>query len=192
MIFISPNLCCHICPNSARSTMSRTVSTVIHYNIGYCNCCNKQAPLLLVRLVKYFLLEFKKIQAVQNFACRIITNIRKFKHVTPSLRQLNWLPIEQLLLYRDTVMIYKCINILAPSYLSNKFRKRSKLHEHPMRDQEFLNIPLFRTATGQRTFHYRAVKIWNDLEDELKHIPTLGNFKRKLKSHLLDKFHLIS
>ena len=67
-----------------------------------------------------------------------------------------------------------------------------ELHEHPMRDQELLNIPPFRTATGQRTFHYRAVKIWNELEDELKHIPTLGNFKRKLKSHLLDKFHLSS
>ena len=81
---------------------------------------------------------------------------------------------------------------LAPSYLSNKFRKRFELHEHPMRDQELLNIPLFRTATGQRTFHYRALKIWNGLEDELKLIPTLGNFKRKLKSHVLDKFHLSS
>ena len=94
--------------------------------------------------------------------------------------------------YRDTLIIYKCINNLAPSYLSNNFRKRSELHEHPMRDQELLNIPLFRTATGKRTFHYRAVKIWNELEDELKLIPTHGNFKRKLKSHLLDKFHLSS
>ena len=61
-----------------------------------------------------------------------------------------------------------------------------------MRDQELLNIPLLRTATGQRTSHYREVKIWNDLEDELKHISTHGNFKRKLKSYLLDKIHLIS
>ena len=94
--------------------------------------------------------------------------------------------------YKDTLIIYKCINNLAPSYLSNNFRKRSELHEHPMRDQELLNIPLFRTATGKRTFHYRVVKIWNELEDELKLIPTLGNFKRKLKSHVLDKFHLSS
>ena len=36
------------------------------------------------------------------------------------------------------------------------------------------------------------VKSWKEQDDELKHIPTLGNFKRKLKSHLLDKFHLSS
>ena len=163
-------------------TLTLVIVTLIISRLLYCSCVwsNTSSSNL------------KKIQAVQNFACRIITNIRKFNHVTPSLRQLNLLPIEQLMLYRDTVMIYKCIKNLASSYLSNKFRKRSKLHEHPMRDQELLNIPLFRTATGQRTFHYRAVKIWNDLEDELKHIPTFGNFKRKLKSHLLDKFHLIS
>jgi hypothetical protein len=29
-----------------------------------------------------------KLQAVQNFACRIITNTRKFDHITPALRQI--------------------------------------------------------------------------------------------------------
>ena len=29
-------------------------------------------------------------------------------------------------------------------------------------------IPLFRTATGQRFFQYRAVSIWNSLDKDLK------------------------
>ena len=28
-----------------------------------------------------------------------------------------------------------------------------------------LNIPLFRSATGQKTFHYRTVNIWNNLNN---------------------------
>ena len=38
-----------------------------------------------------------KPQSIQNFASRIVKNSRKFDHVTPYLRQLNWLPVKQLL-----------------------------------------------------------------------------------------------
>lgn len=131
----------------------------------------------------------KKLQTVQNFACRIITKTRKFDHVTPALRELNWLPVEQLLLYRDTVMAYKCFNDLAPSYLINKFTKRSDIYNCSTRNHHLLDIPLFRTSTGQRTFYYRAVKIWNDLDNNLKQITTLSKFKGKLREQLLRKFY---
>ena len=35
-----------------------------------------------------------KLQAVQNFAARIITNSRKFDHVTPLRCELHWLPVK--------------------------------------------------------------------------------------------------
>ena len=54
---------------------------------------------------------------------------------------LGWLPIEQLLLFKDTIMAYKCVNNLAPNYLCDKFRKQSELHDHPMRYQDLLNTP---------------------------------------------------
>ena len=51
-----------------------------------------------------------------------------------------------------------------------------------------LNIPLFRTASGQRTFCYRAVSLWNDLEPSLKACNSVQNFKHLLKSKLLHNF----
>jgi hypothetical protein len=66
----------------------------------------------------------KKLQTVQNFAARIITKVTKFDHITditPSLQEVNWLPIELLLLYRDTIMAYKCLNNLTPSYLTTEY-----------------------------------------------------------------------
>ena len=50
-------------------------------------------------------------------------------HVTPGLQELNWLSIENLLIYKDTIMTYKCLNNLVPSYLANKFTKRSDIHD---------------------------------------------------------------
>ena len=39
-----------------------------------------------------------KLQSNQNFTSKIVTNSRKFDHVTPLLRHLQWLPVNQLLL----------------------------------------------------------------------------------------------
>ena len=33
----------------------------------------------------------------QNFAARIVTGTKKFDHITPSLKQLNWLPVNYML-----------------------------------------------------------------------------------------------
>ena len=34
-----------------------------------------------------------KLQAVQNFACRIVSGARKYDHITPICKELNWLPV---------------------------------------------------------------------------------------------------
>ena len=39
----------------------------------------------------------KKLQLVQNFAARIVSGSIKYKHITPVLRQLNWLPVSYML-----------------------------------------------------------------------------------------------
>ena len=51
-----------------------------------------------------------KLQPIQKFASKIVMNSRKFDHVTPLLYQLKWLPVKQLLYYRDAVLTYKCFN----------------------------------------------------------------------------------
>ena len=53
----------------------------------------------------------KKLRAVQNFACRIFTNTGRYDHVTPALRAIRWLPVEEHLKYREALIAYKCIRI---------------------------------------------------------------------------------
>ncbi len=130
-----------------------------------------------------------KLQKVQNFAARIVTGTKKFDHITPSLKQLNWLPVNYMLRFRDTVMAYKCVNGMAPSYLCRMFQTRSQLHNLNTRSSELLEIPLYRTATGQRSFRYRASCLWNNLPEWLKdHNLNLERFKSGLRSYLVQQF----
>ena len=55
-----------------------------------------------------------RIQFIQNFASKIVTNSKKFDHVTPLLRELNWLAVKEQLFYRDSVLTFKCQNDLVP------------------------------------------------------------------------------
>jgi hypothetical protein len=110
----------------------------------------------------------KKLRAVQNFACRILTNTGRYDHVTPALREIRCLPLEEHLKYRETLITYKCMNGLAPPYLSKLFIKRNEIHDLNTRNNKALHIPQHKTVSGQRTFYYRAVKLWNDLDEDLK------------------------
>ncbi|RMX50692.1 hypothetical protein pdam_00013221 [Pocillopora damicornis] len=112
-----------------------------------------------------------KLQSIQNFVSKVATNSKKFDHVTPLLRQLNWLPVKQLQLYKNVIMTYKCLNDLAPQYLSDKFMKRSSIHARYTRKRDSFQIPICKTATGPRTFTYRATSLWNSLVMTLRIVP---------------------
>ena len=127
----------------------------------------------------------RKLQAVQNFACRIVSGAKKYDHVTPLLKSLSWLPVKDQLYYRQAIMAFKCMTGQAPEYLTSQFITREQVSERTTRSSQKLNIPLFRTASGQRTFNNRTVKLWNNLESFLKLSPSVEIFKRSLRSQLL-------
>lgn len=74
-----------------------------------------------------------RLRAVQNFAAWVGTGARKFDHITPTLKQLHWLPIAQQLKVRDAVTALKCLNGLARTHLSSKFTVRADV---PSLDKE--------------------------------------------------------
>ena len=80
------------------------------------------------------------------------------------------------------------MNGLAPPCLCVLFSKRAQLHDIVTRNKESLHIPLCNIASGQRTFRFRAVKLWNNLDNELKRLP-FGPFKKKIKTNMVDHFN---
>ena len=130
----------------------------------------------------------RKLQSAQNFAALIVSNTKKYDHVTPVLKRLRWLPVKTNLYFRDAVMAFKCMRCMAPEYLGNKFIFRGNVSGRATRSSQQLNIPLFKTETGQRSFSYRIVNIWNNLPSEIKLSQCLNSFKRNLRKYLLKDF----
>ena len=125
-----------------------------------------------------------KLQLLQNFAARISTNTTKFDHILPILNKLGWLTIEELLNLRDAIMIYKCINGLAPTYLSSKLYKRSDTHTYNTRLKEHLSLPLCRTSIAQPNFYFRSLKSWNKLSAATRNLSSLAQFERSARGEM--------
>ena len=73
------------------------------------------------------------------------------------------------------------------SALVDKFTKRSSIHARHTRKRHLLRMPLYRTATGQRTFAYGGTSIWNNLDNDIKQCVSLQSFKQAIKGQLLEQ-----
>ena len=83
-----------------RETLELLITSLVFSKMLYCSSVWSNTTLQNIN----------RLQSIQNFASKIITNSRKFDHVTPLLRELNWLPVKEQLFYRDSVLTFKCQN----------------------------------------------------------------------------------
>ena len=75
-------------------------------------------------------------------------------------------------------MVYKCLNDLAPDYLSEMFVDRSSITNYALRDtSNKLALPLPRTNYLKNSFSYSGAILWNSLPDEIRQASSLHKFK---------------
>jgi len=131
--------------------------------------------------------ELDRLQAVQNAAVRIIAGARKFDHVTPSLRERHWLPVEQRITFKMAVMTYKCVHGTTADYLADYIRPPSSatanLHLHSTSSGR-LFVPRSKTAAGDRSFAVAGPRSWNSLPTSITSAGSLAIFKKQLKTFL--------
>ena len=119
-------------------------------------------------------------QKLQNRAARIVTNSSYDASADALIQRLKWPNIAEII-NRETVMIvYKSLNGLALTYLSNIFSTNSSHGTDKLRNFETdLRISLYKTCNGQKSFSYRGVHLLNSLEPDVKQAPSLYAFKHR-------------
>ena len=130
-----------------------------------------------------------KLQKLQNFAAKVILGKSLYDHVTPCLIHLHWLPIKFRINYKISLLVFKCLNGLAPSYLSNLVeiyvpsRNLRSINQYKLKT----NVTKFKTL-GDRSFSSAAPSVWNALPLELRREKSIDIFKKNLKTFYFKEF----
>lgn len=131
-----------------------------------------------------------QLQLVQNALARaVFPGSRKRDHVSPLLRRLHWLPIEQRIQFKVATLTFKTLQFKSPSYLSVLLVPKANTRNLRSHNKCLLTVPRVNSALGRRSFSFSAPTLWNSLmeHDDLRECfvsGNLGSFRSKLKSHL--------
>ena len=125
-----------------------------------------------------------KLQLVQNAAARVLTKTRMRDHITPVLASLHWLPVDFKIDFKIILLVYKALNGLAPSYLSDCL-PRYVPHRHlrsstaGLLDEPDMNYVKY----GKAAFCYYGPVAWNKLPLSLRQAASVEIFKAQLKTY---------
>ena len=124
--------------------------------------------------------------SVQNAAARIIARLRKYDHISQTLKDLHWLPVEQRIAFKINLIIHKVLNGTAPHYLQELLNRYEPLRRlRSSSDKWRFAIRRYNQETyGRRAFATMAPKLWNKLPLELRSISKSNIFKSSLKTYL--------
>ena len=126
-----------------------------------------------------------RLRLIQNTAARIVILSKRFEHITPILFKLHWLPLGYRIHLKILLLVYKCLNGLAPSYLSELLSYTNGPRLLRSSSQNFLTVPRTRVKTyGDRAFSAAAPRLWNQLPPELRSVTSVDQFRSQLKTYL--------
>ena len=85
------------------------IQALVLSKLDYCNS-------LLAGSAKY---QLEKLQRVQNMACRVVNNLRKYDHISDSLMGFHWLRMREHIKYKIVCLVYRCLDNTALNYLAD-------------------------------------------------------------------------
>ena len=126
-----------------------------------------------------------RLQRVQNSLARVVyPSVRRNHHISPTLRKLHWLPINQRITYKIAVLCFKTITFKQSTYLCELLTPYLQTRTLRSSDKNLLSVPNIKPEYGRRSFSYAAPTVWNSLPLSLRTSSTLSPFCTGLKTHL--------
>ena len=163
-----------------KKALKTLVSNHILSRLDYCNALYYALPKTTQR----------KLQRVQNSAARLITSVRQRERITPALIELHWLPIKARIEFKILTLTYKALNYNEPKYLRNMlkiFEQRANVTTRQASEINRLHEPRTNCIYGERAFSYCAPRMYNKIPLEIRNLPKIEQFKKKLKTHLFGR-----
>ena len=133
----------------SRHNLEKAIQALICSRLDYCNA-------LYVGISQSSL---SRLQLVQNAAARLLTNTNRHVQITPVLNSLHWLPVLHSIDFK-LLFVFKALNGLAPSYLSELLTVRNPGRALRSINQLLLEVPRSKYKHwGDRAFSVAAPRL---------------------------------
>ena len=131
--------------------------------------------------------ELNKTYKIQKRAAKIILNKPLKTNSLMMFKKLDWLSFQLRCNYHIGVLIFKCKNNLAPTYMK-QLLTFSQNEKYNLRSSARTDIIQLKPKTNymKDTFNYSSITIWNNIPLEIKQCSTLSSFKKRYKKLLYD------
>ena len=130
-----------------------------------------------------------KLQCIQKSAARIVSNTSRYTSITPVLKKLHWLPVEQSIVLKTATLVYQYLHTGFSRYFSPYLSSYSSSYNTRCSQSRnnFLVIPKFYPSIHKsvkqfgNSFAFDAPTVWNALPDEIPASPSVASFRKQLK-----------
>jgi hypothetical protein len=132
-----------------------------------------------------------RLQSVLNAAARLVMDGGRYDHITPLLKELHWLKIDERITFKLATIAFNCIkNDSSPEYFNSIFKPLNDTGRANLRSaaNNIVAVPRCKTSRlGPRSFSIAGPSAWNSLPANLRQTDSNFTFRKLLKTFLFSK-----
>jgi len=159
-----------VCRSLPRSVLQSLMSSLVLSRLDHGNTTLTGIPSYLLQ----------QLLLVVKLVARLVFSSSRYNHITPLLHQLHWLRAPERIQFKLAVLMFKCLQGTAPSFLADKLRYISNFGTwRGLRSSSSLTLNVRRTrlsTVGDRAFPVAAARTWNSLPQHVTSAPSMSAF----------------